>query len=208
MEAFQNAGYDRSTVTYSPDGRIMQMEYARKAVSRGPTIIGLKALDGIVLVAVKTKPSKLMISTKKIHGVDEGIKIVGTGLVGDANLVIEQSKTLANNNRVTYDEPIDIYKLSKELGKGVHTYTTSGGYRPLGMSVIIGGKDETGYRLYGIDVSGTVLEYKAITYGVDKETITEILEEKYEDSMTVKDIIDFLDSLKEDHIIMEIEVIK
>ena len=49
MQPLQNAGYDRAITVFSPDGRLFQVEYAREAVKRGTTSIGIKCSEGIVL---------------------------------------------------------------------------------------------------------------------------------------------------------------
>ena len=43
-------GYDHGITTFSPDGRLFQVEYARESVKRGTTTAGLKFRDGVVLV--------------------------------------------------------------------------------------------------------------------------------------------------------------
>lgn len=49
--------YDRGVNTFSPDGRIFQIEYAIEAVKIGATAIGIKAENGIVLAVEKKLPS-------------------------------------------------------------------------------------------------------------------------------------------------------
>ena len=48
--ASSGSGYDLSAATFSPDGRIFQVEYASKAVENAGTVIGIKAADGVVLL--------------------------------------------------------------------------------------------------------------------------------------------------------------
>ena len=45
--------YDSRTTTFSPEGRLYQVEYAMEAISHAGTAIGILASDGIVLAAEK-----------------------------------------------------------------------------------------------------------------------------------------------------------
>ena len=49
MEPSKEA-YDRASTIFSPDGRLFQVEYAREAVKRGTTTVGLKYTNGVVLI--------------------------------------------------------------------------------------------------------------------------------------------------------------
>ena len=55
-------GYDHGITTFSPDGRLFQVEYARESVKRGTTTAGLKFRDGVVLVFVNRKDSRFIIT--------------------------------------------------------------------------------------------------------------------------------------------------
>ena len=63
MQAMQHQmmGYDRTSTMFSPDGRLLQVEYAKKAVKQGTTAMGLVCKDGVVLVADKRLISKLVV---------------------------------------------------------------------------------------------------------------------------------------------------
>ena len=45
--------YDSSTTTWSPQGRIHQIEYAMEAVKQGSATVGIKSKTHAVLVALK-----------------------------------------------------------------------------------------------------------------------------------------------------------
>uniref|UniRef100_M1AAS8 Proteasome subunit alpha type n=1 Tax=Solanum tuberosum TaxID=4113 RepID=M1AAS8_SOLTU len=64
-------GYDLSVTTFSPDGRVFQIEYAGKAVDNSGTVVGIKCKDGIVLGVEKLIASKMMLpgSNRRIHSV-------------------------------------------------------------------------------------------------------------------------------------------
>lgn len=54
-------GYDLAASTFSPDGRIFQIEYAQKAVDNCGTVIVLSGKDGVVTAVDRTVPSALLI---------------------------------------------------------------------------------------------------------------------------------------------------
>ena len=49
----QQMGYDRAITLFSPDGRLLQVEYAKKTVNQGSTAIGIVFKDGVVLLSEK-----------------------------------------------------------------------------------------------------------------------------------------------------------
>lgn len=81
-----NSQYDRGVNTFSPDGRIHQIEYAMNASKLGSSGIGLIFKDGLLLVAEKKLNSKLVERSgfDKIAKIDKHINCVISGLVADS----------------------------------------------------------------------------------------------------------------------------
>ncbi|RCN24598.1 hypothetical protein ANCCAN_29704, partial [Ancylostoma caninum] len=52
-------GYDLAASTFSPDGRIFQIEYAQKAVDNSGTMIALRGKNGVVTAVDKVITSKM-----------------------------------------------------------------------------------------------------------------------------------------------------
>ena len=99
--------YDRAITVFSPDGRLFQVEYAKEAVKRGATAIGIAARDGVVLVAFKSIHSKLVMpeSLKKIFDIDSHITVTASGLIADARVLVDLARVLSQRHRITYNEP-------------------------------------------------------------------------------------------------------
>jgi proteasome alpha subunit len=129
-------GYDRAITVFSPDGRLYQVEYAREAVKRGTTAVGIKAKDGVVLIVDKRVSSKLLepSSIEKIFKIDEHIGVASSGLVGDARALVDRARIECQINRVSYNEAIDVETLAKKLCDHMQTYTMFGGARPYGTA--------------------------------------------------------------------------
>ena len=187
----QNAGYDRASTVFSPDGRLFQVEYAREAVKRGTTSLGVKSKEGIVLLVDKKNTSKLIEtkSIEKIYQIDEYIGAATSGLVADARALIERARVEAQINRLTYDEAISAEGLAKKICELKQLYTQNGGARPFGVSLIIGGVSKKGCRLFETDPSGALVEYKAAAIGQGRKETMKYFEENYTDDITLEDAI-------------------
>jgi proteasome alpha subunit len=184
-------GYDSAITVFSPDGRLFQVEYAREAVKRGTTAIGVKAIDGAVLLVDKRVTTKLLEteSVEKIFQIDEHIGAATSGLVADARILIDRARVEAQTNRVTYDEPIGLEDISKKICDFKYAYTQSGGVRPFGTSLLIAGVDDSKARLFETDPSGALLEYKATAIGSGRTEAMEFFEKKYIDDILLEDSI-------------------
>lgn len=191
MQPLQNAGYDRAITVFSPDGRLFQVEYAREAVKRGTTSIGIKCSEGIVLAVDKRTTSNLVEATsiEKIFKIDEHIGAATSGLVADARALVERARVEAQINKITYSEPIRVDSLSKKLCDMLQMYTQNGGVRPFGSALIIGGVYDGSCKLFETDPSGALIEYKATAIGLGRSAAMDIFEDQYKDDMNLNDAI-------------------
>src|SRR3989344_1352074 len=185
----QVMGYDRSATMFSPDGHLLQVEYAEKTVRLGTASIGINCADGVIIVADKGKKDVLIISESadKIYEVDEHIMASAAGILSDARILINHIRVVGQQNRITYGSPIDVESIIREISDVKQQYTQHPGVRPFGVALIIAGKDETGCRLYTSDITGNYYEYNAIAIGEDDEKIKEVLRKEYKASMTTDD---------------------
>lgn len=185
----QQMGYDRAITMFSPDGRLLQVEYAKKTVKQGSTSIGITCKDGVVFVTDKRIVDSLIIpeSVEKIWQIDDHIGVTAAGIISDARVLVERSQSLAQQNQVTYDSPIDVSAVVKEICSLKQMCTQSGGLRPFGVSMLIGGVDATGINLYATDPTGIYFKYKATVIGEGESELLDSLHEKYKDDITVEE---------------------
>ncbi|MCD6461389.1 MAG: archaeal proteasome endopeptidase complex subunit alpha [Thermoplasmata archaeon] len=183
--------YDRGITVFSPDGRLFQVEYAREAVKRGTTTVGLKFKDGVVLIIDKRIVSRLVESDsiEKIFQIDEHMGCATSGLVADARALVDYARVLAQINKVTYNEKISVEALVKKICDYKQTYTQYGGVRPFGTALLVAGVDDTGPRLFETDPSGALVAYKAGSIGSGRAVVMETFEEKYREGMSMKEAI-------------------
>jgi proteasome alpha subunit len=183
--------YDRAITVFSPDGRLFQVEYAREAVKRGTTTVGLKFQDGVVLIVDKRISSQLIEpeSIEKIFKLDDHVGCATSGLVADARVLVDRARVDAQMNRVTYDERIEVEALVKKICDFKQTYTQYGGVRPFGTALLVAGVDPTGTSLYETDPSGALMSYKASSIGAGRATVMEMFESEYRENSSQDDAI-------------------
>jgi len=183
----QQMGYDRAITMFSPDGRLLQVEYAKKTVKQGSTAIGMVCTDGVVFVTDKRIVDPLIIpeSVEKIWEIDEHIGTTAAGIISDARVLVERAQLQAQQHRISYDMPIDIVSVVKELCSLKQLTTQSGGLRPFGVSMLIGGIDKDGPKLYATDPTGIYFKYKATVVGEGEAAILENLHKQYKDDLSV-----------------------
>jgi len=183
--------YDRAITVFSPDGRLFQVEYAREAVKRGTTTVGLKFKDGAVLIVDKRIASRLMEpkSIEKIFQIDEHIGCATSGLVADARVLVDHARVTAQVSKITYDERINVEMLVKRICDYKQNYTQYGGVRPFGTALLVAGVDDQGVHLFETDPSGALVSYKAGSIGAGRNVVMEVFEEQYQEGMEMEDAI-------------------
>jgi proteasome alpha subunit len=183
--------YDRAITVFSPDGRLFQVEYAREAVKRGTTTVGLKFKDGVVLIVDKRIASRLMEpkSIEKIFQIDEHIGCATSGLVADARVLVDNARVTAQVSKITYDERISVEMLVKKICDYKQNYTQYGGVRPFGTALLVAGVDDQGVHLFETDPSGALVSYKAGSIGAGRNVVMEVFEEQYQEGMEMEEAL-------------------
>ncbi|NPA47121.1 MAG: archaeal proteasome endopeptidase complex subunit alpha [Thermococci archaeon] len=178
------AGYDRAITVFSPDGRLFQVNYAREAVKRGATAVGVKWDDGVVLAVEKRITSKLIepSSYEKIFQIDEHIAAAPSGIIADARVLVDRARLEAQVYRLTYGEPVPLTVLVKKICDLKQAHTQYGGVRPFGAALLMAGVNEKP-ELYETDPSGAYFEWKAVAIGSGRNTAMAIFEEHYSPDM-------------------------
>jgi proteasome alpha subunit len=197
----QQQAYDRGITIFSPDGRLYQVEYAREAVKRGSASVGIRTPEGVVLAAERRTRSPLMErdSVEKLHKIDDHVGIASAGHVADARQLIDVARRQSQVNQLRYGEPVGVETLTKHVTDHIQQYTQTGGARPFGVALLVGGVENDGTpRLYETDPSGTPYEWKAVAIGGNREDIQRRLEEEYTDALTLDEGVDLaLEALAE-----------
>jgi proteasome alpha subunit len=183
-------GYDRTIAVFSPDGRLFQVEYAKEAVKRGATALGIVFKEGVLLATIKPiQPLLVPTSAEKIFQIDDHLGAVAAGLLADARVLINQARVRAQVHKITYEEAIDVWNLAHALGNRMQLSTLYAGLRPYGVSFLIGGRDKTGFHLIEADPSGMLYEWLARSIGRGAALANKILKQKWKKNMSEESAI-------------------
>eukprot|EP01088_Endostelium_zonatum_P016022 TRINITY_DN4150_c0_g1_i1.p1 TRINITY_DN4150_c0_g1~~TRINITY_DN4150_c0_g1_i1.p1 ORF type:complete len:252 (-),score=67.13 TRINITY_DN4150_c0_g1_i1:57-812(-) len=184
-------GYDLSSTTYSPDGRIFQVEYAHKAVENSGTAIALRVKDGVVFAVEKIVVSKMLepTSNRRIHTVDSHIGMAISGLVADGRQLVNRGRSEATQYRDFYGIPITGKVLAERISNFIQVYTLYGVVRPFGCAVLVGCVDKKGPQLYMVDPSGSCYGYYGCAIGKGTRAAKTELEKLDLANMTAREAV-------------------
>jgi len=175
--------YDSSLTVFSPEGHLIQVEHAHRAVEHGTAAVAVRCRDCVVLAVERKQVARLQdpTSVQKIFDVDEHTVVTYAGLTADARVLIDRARLESQSYRLTYGAPPSVERLSRTVAGVLQEHTQSGGTRPFGVSLIITGKDGTGYHVFQCDPSGVYMEWKALAVGNNSKTLMEYMEKAFQE---------------------------
>jgi len=192
--------YDSDITTWSPQGRLHQVEYAMEAVKQGMPVVALKSNSHVVLLALKRSSSELASFQKKIFKVDEHLGIAIAGLTADARVLCTYMQNEALNHKFVFNSPINVGRLVRQIADKSQVHTQKYGRRPYGLGMLVVGCDTTGTHLFETCPSGNYFEYKAMAIGARSQSAKTYLEKTFEsyENASLDDLIKHgLKALKE-----------
>lgn len=186
--------YSFSLTTFSPNGKLVQIEHALAAVnSQGRPALGIKAKNGVVIATEKKTSNSILIdetSFKKVEMITENIGCVYSGMPADYRVILARSRKEAQVYWQQYRIGIPVRQLVRQIAAVVQEYTQSGGVRPFGVSLLICGYDiNGGMQLFQVDPSGAYFGWKATALGKDGPNAKTFLEKRYSPDIEIEDAI-------------------
>lgn len=183
------AGYDLSVTTFSPDGRVFQVEYAGKAVENSGTSVAICCKDGIIFAVEKFLLSKMLVpgTNKRIFPVHRHAGMSIAGFVADARQIVARAREEAQQYKNAYNEEIPPEVLAERLGLFMHAYTLYWSIRPFGCSVLLGcvDKDTKKPSLFCIDPAGLCFKYSGTAVGKGKQAAKTEIEKLFANSADI-----------------------
>ena len=141
-EGMNRNHYDGDATTWSPQGRLFQVEYAMEAVKQGSCCVGLKSKTHSVVAVIKRNTSKLSAFQQKIFKIDSHMGIAIAGLTADARVLCKYMRTECLNHTFVYDSPLPVGRLVRQVADKSQVHTQRYGRRPYGVGLLVAGWDK------------------------------------------------------------------
>mmetsp|Transcript_34916 Transcript_34916/g.100294 ORF Transcript_34916/g.100294 Transcript_34916/m.100294 type:complete len:262 (-) Transcript_34916:89-874(-) len=196
MSFLSRSEYDRGVNTFSPEGRLFQVEYAIEAIKLGSTAIGIRTNEGVVLAVEKRLTSPLIdpSSIEKLLEIDEHMGCAMSGLTADARTLVDHARVEAQAHWFTYNERMPVESCVHAVADMALDFSDSDKdrkrvmSRPFGVALLVGGYDAVdGPVLFNTDPSGTFTKYAAASIGSAQEGATSMLQEQYNKDMSLQE---------------------
>ncbi|GAA5988237.1 hypothetical protein JCM11641_002096 [Rhodosporidiobolus odoratus] len=173
--------YDNDNSTFSPQGRLHQVEYALEAVKQGSACVGLRSNTHVILLGLKRSTGELASYQKKLIRIDHHLGVAIAGLTSDARVLSNFMRTQAMSSRMLYNRPLPISRIVGAIADKAQINTQHYGRRPYGVGLLVAGYDEKGPHLYEFSPSGNCLEYYAMSIGARSQSAKTYLEAHFEE---------------------------
>ncbi|KAF6263042.1 20S proteasome alpha subunit F [Scenedesmus sp. NREL 46B-D3] len=172
--------YDTDVTTWSPQGRLFQVEYAMEAVKQGSCAVGLVSNTHVVLATLKRAQNDLSSYQRKMFKIDDHMGIAIAGLTADGRVLCKYMRNECINHRFVYEAPMPVGRLVRQVADKHQVCTQRSWKRPFGVGLLVGGYDRTGPHLYNTCPSGNYYEYKAMAIGARSQAAKTYLEKHFE----------------------------
>ncbi|EUD67334.1 20S proteasome subunit alpha 7 [Plasmodium inui San Antonio 1] len=189
-----SAGYDLSVSTFSPDGRLYQVEYIYKAINNNNTALSLECRDGLLTCCVNSNLLKNKMikqnSYNRIYHINNNVIVTYAGLDGDARNIIDRAKYEANSYYLNFHTNIPLHILANRVSLYIHSFTLYWHLRPFASSIILASFDEKEKgEIYCVEPNGACYKYSGVVIGKNKEMFKTEIEKRNYKEVDVKEAL-------------------
>mmetsp|Transcript_43127 Transcript_43127/g.67554 ORF Transcript_43127/g.67554 Transcript_43127/m.67554 type:complete len:243 (+) Transcript_43127:1419-2147(+) len=159
--------YANSVTTFSPEGKILQIEYAQRASSQGFSYKIYKSMNILGIFSTKKKNEQLNSKNNRFFTLNSNILATFTGVLIDGQIIFKSLQNQVNEYESINNRSCPLSKVIDILISLVTKNNFHAGGRPFGINFLIGGNDGFSLKLYEISNDGIT---RSIQYGNDQSS--------------------------------------
>ena len=155
---------------------------------KGTTTIGVICKDGVILASDTRVTMGYFVAHKKgkkVYRIDNHLAMTISGSVADAQRTVDILKANAQLYRLNTGRPIPVNSAARLIANLLFSARLA----PLIAQVLVGGIDDTGSHVFSLDPFGSLTEEKCVATGSGSPIAYGVLEDKYKENMTIKDLL-------------------
>lgn len=154
------------------------------------TTVGISGDNFVVLAADKRATAGPMVyhkNVKKIAKITSRSSLTISGLVADAQIIVENARLFARDYELSIGMPVNIRSLANYISLLLSVYLR---VSPFIVQLLLGGYDHEGPHLYYIDLYGTITREKYMATGSGSPVAFGVLEAGYRDGLKLEEAVD------------------
>jgi len=152
--------------TFTPDGRLLQVEYASVASELSAPVLVVQANDStLILMTIKNSNSpqnRIIIVPVRGDGKRQEASrmcVAMSGVLADSLCLIQVGLKEASEQYRLCRSPMTVLQLATAMANACQSHSFGGGIRPFGCTLLTCGFSSTGhFNMYQIDPSGAMME--------------------------------------------------
>jgi proteasome beta subunit len=159
-----------------------------KLTLKGTTTLGVVCKDGVMLASDTRVTMGFYVAHKhgkKVYRIDDHLAMTIAGTLADAQRTVDILTANAQLYRINMGRPMPVNSAARLIANLLF----SSRYVPLLTQVLVGGIDDTGPHIYALDPFGSLTEEKCVATGSGSPIAYGILEDKYRENMSVKELL-------------------
>ena len=159
-----------------------------RLVLKGTTTLGVVCKDGVILASDTRVTMGFYVAHKhgkKVYKIDDHLAMTIAGTVADAQRVVDILTVNAQLYKINLGRPLPVSSAARLIANLLF----SARYVPLMTQVLVGGVDDTGPHIFNLDPFGSLTEEKSVSTGSGSPIVYGILEDKYKEDMSVKELL-------------------
>lgn len=158
--------YDMTGAQFTPDGRLLQVEYASAAADHSSPIVAVPITPDLCLICTTNRQGvfterlilvptgSLAMTTTQRQENEKMVVLALSGILADNMALLETVQEKRLEQLQLYETPLSTQQVAQTIADECQKKAFGGGIRPFGATLLVCGTD----RMYQTDPSGAMLE--------------------------------------------------